>query len=285
MENTTECVTTETSCLTRIRSLYSTFTEAERRIADNMLADSGRMRTMSIAEVAQVSTVGLASVNRFCTKLGYSGFAEMKLALAVELLSPQHKALEPIREGDDVPIIFHKTLQFAIQSLNDTAEMLDARSLTLAAHAIATAHRLEFYAVGGLSGPIAMLAQYRFMMLNIASAAFTEHTQQVISAGLLRDGDAAIGFSHSGESEATTRALAAARNTGATTICITSAAASPLAQAAEIVLLTSAQEHFVWADTVASRMPMLGVIDALYATVALLKREQVPRTDTGPAQP
>jgi DNA-binding MurR/RpiR family transcriptional regulator len=45
------------------------------------------------------------------------------------------------------------------------------------------------------------------------------------------------------------------------------------------VLLTAAQEQFAWTDTVTSRIPMLGVIEALYASVALIKHRQQLNTE------
>jgi DNA-binding MurR/RpiR family transcriptional regulator len=266
-------------CRVRIRSCYSQLTDSEQQVADYVLANSGRVLTLSISEVAQNSGVGLGTVNRFCVRLGYRGYPDFKLALGVELLSPQPSILEPIDTHDPVPTIFEKTLRYAMQSLQDTTTLLDVAALERAAHAVAHARRVEFYAAGGLSAPIAMLAQFRFMNLGIPSAVFTEMTQQTIAAGLLGSEDIAIGLSNSGESEPTARALHTARQSGVLTIGITSVPDSPLVRASDIVLLTAAQEQFAWTDTVTSRIPMLGVIEALYASVALIKHRQQLNTE------
>lgn len=262
-------------CLARIRGLYSQLTRAEQRVADFVLAYSSRVRTMSITDVAHQSDVGLGTVNRFCTRLGYKGHPDFKLALAVELLTPDQYIAEPLRAEDTPATVLQKTLKYGVQSLNDTAQLLDVSAFATAAERLAKASRIEFYAVGGLSGPIAMLAAYRFMTLGIASAAFTEPLQQAIAAGLLPLASVAVLMSNSGTNTHSLEALAAAQQSGALTIAITSAPESPLGKHADLLLQTASQETVMWSDTVTSRSPMLGVVDGLYAAVALFKhREQ-----------
>ena len=76
--------------------------------------------------------------------------------------------------------------------------------------------------------------------------------------------DAAIGISHSGMTVDTVNALAAARNAGAVTICITNYGASPITEKADIKLLTSSTETDFDSETMSSRIAQLAVIDMLY---------------------
>jgi DNA-binding MurR/RpiR family transcriptional regulator len=112
----------------------------------------------------------------------------------------------------------------------------------------------------------------------------------------LKAGDLAIGLSNSGDSEPVARALGAAQAAGATTIAITSAPQSLIAQKADICLLTAAHGAMTgynivdphsgrtwWGDAVTSRIPMLGVIDVLYAMIALLKFRMLPSNPEPPS--
>jgi DNA-binding MurR/RpiR family transcriptional regulator len=122
------------------------------------------------------------------------------------------------------------------------------------------------------------------LTLGIHTTLFSDHAQQVTASELLHPGDLAIGLSNSGDSTPVARALDAARSAGATTIAITSAPQSLIAQKSHICLLTASHGTMAgynivdsgsgqtwWGDAVTSRISMLGVIDVLYAMIALLK--------------
>lgn len=281
-------------CLATIRSMYASLTEAERRVADYILSHRGWVLYLPIAEVARQSGVGLGTVARFCTKLGYSGYPDLKLALAVELLSPEYQQLSPIAINDDPQSVIRKTLQFGIQSLQDTAALLDPAALLQAATRLSNAQRVHVYATNTLSISIGLIAQLRLLTLGIHTTLFSDHAQQVTASELLRPGDLAIGLSNSGDSTPVARALAAAQAAGATTIAITSAPQSLIAQTVDICLLTASHGTMAgynivdpgsgqtwWGDAVTSRISMLGVIDVLYAMIALLKfRDAHPETLT-----
>lgn len=270
-------------CLAMLRGLYPRLTSTERRVADYLLGNPGRVLHLPITDLARACEVGVGTISRLCAKLGYSGYPEMKIALAVELLSPDQNIGGSIHEHDDVATVIRKVIEIGIQSLKDTVALLDPAELDRATTAITRARRAEFYATGGISGPIARIAQHRFLILGIPSTAVTEQEQQVASASLLGPEDVALGLSNSGESLPVARALDQARQSGATTICITNAPESPVARAAAIRLLTANRETWIWSDSVASRIPMLGAIDALYANVALRKyRVRADRASSRP---
>ncbi|NJM09137.1 MurR/RpiR family transcriptional regulator [Candidatus Gracilibacteria bacterium] len=271
-------------CLATIRSMYASLTEAERRVADYILSHRGWVLYLPIAEVARQSGVGLGTVARFCGKLGYSGYPDLKLALAVELLSPEYQQLNPITVTDDPQTVIRKTLQFGVQSLHDTAALLDPDALLQAALRLSNAPRVHVYATNTLSISIGLIAQLRLLTLGIHTTLFSDHAQQVTASELLRSGDIAIGLSNSGDSVPVAHALEAAQAAGATTVAITSAPQSLIAQQADICLLTASHGTMTgynivdadsgqtwWGDAVTSRIPMLSVIDVLYAMIALLK--------------
>ena len=60
-----------------------------------------------------------------------------------------------------------------------------------------------------------------------------------------------------------------AKATGASTICITGNAQSPITQYADVTLLSVAREARI--EAIASRLAQMSIADALYVTVALNK--------------
>jgi RpiR family transcriptional regulator, repressor of rpiB and als operon len=68
----------------------------------------------------------------------------------------------------------------------------------------------------------------------------------------------------------------AARDTGATVVAITNSHQSPLAEAADVTLFTSAHEPAEWAEAPAARLSMLALLEALYAATALAHEANLP---------
>ncbi len=177
-------------CLTRLRGQYAALTEAERRVADYLFAHAGEAVNGSISETARASGVGASTLTRLSTKLGYAGYSEMKIALAVELLNPNYGSPALVREEDGTEAVIRKVLDFGVQSLKDTAAVLDHAAMDRAAELLCGCHRVECYGNGPLTGPLAEIAQHRLLVIGIPCAAFTRG-EQPASASLLAPGDVA----------------------------------------------------------------------------------------------
>jgi len=79
-----------------------------------------------------------------------------------------------------------------------------------------------------------------------------------------------VGISYSGETYEIVEALQTARAAGATTIAITNFSVSPVAGAADQVLLTASQENILRGGAISSRIAQLSIIDTLFIAVALV---------------
>lgn len=258
-------------CLVTLRGLYPALTDAERRVADWILADPNLCLHSSITIVAAASGVGVSTVSRLSAKLGYDSFPDMKIALAVELLNPERSGLETVNADDDAAAVAGKVLRAAARNLEETAVLLDPAALERAAAVITRARRIELYAVGILTGSVVRHAEGRLRLLQIPCAAVTEKWEHGVCAALLGPGDVAIGLSYSGDTEDVANALTVAAANGAATICLTKAPRSLVAEAAQIRLFVASQETGRWGDSIASRLALLGVVEALYASALVLR--------------
>ena len=75
------------ACLAAIRNQYNTLTKTERQIADYILANSSSVVEMSVADLAAASAAAGSAVIRFCKTIGYTGFSQFRITLAMELAS------------------------------------------------------------------------------------------------------------------------------------------------------------------------------------------------------
>jgi DNA-binding MurR/RpiR family transcriptional regulator len=104
---------------------------------------------------------------------------------------------------------------------------------------------------------------------------------QVMSAASLALEDVGIGISHSGMQRHVAEALKLAGSGGATTVALTSFSATPVADAADIVLYTASLGADVAYDSPSVRNAQLAVVDVLYEALLMqgqeLAREKMAR--------
>jgi DNA-binding MurR/RpiR family transcriptional regulator len=131
----------------------------------------------------------------------------------------------------------------------------------------AAARAVDIY---GASSSALVGAELQFCLHRIGVAAWSwkDIHDGLASAATLGTRDVAIGVSHSGQSRETIEVLAEAGSHGATTVALTSFARSPLAELADVVLLTAVQTTPFRPDALSARHPQLVVLDLLYIAVA-----------------
>lgn len=275
-----ESVSGYSPCLATLRGLYPDLPDAEKRVAQRVLEAPDQVLASSITELAREGSVAVSTVTRLCAKLGYSGFPEMKIALAVEIFNPEYEAPQPMREEDGAAELARKVLRLGAQGLLDTAELLDPAELARAAGAVAGAGRVEIYGSGHMTGSVARMAYSRLLVAGVPCALLLDPDLHEASAALLGEGDVVIGFSKSGSRKALVDVLGTANTSGAATIAVTGAPGSALAGEADVALTAASRETWVWGHAAMSVLPMSGVVEALYVCVLQLKhRQRVSRTE------
>jgi DNA-binding MurR/RpiR family transcriptional regulator len=183
----------------------------------------------------------------------------------------------PVQAGDTLGEAAGKVIAADVKALEDTLRVLDLTAFDRAADALLAARRVDIYGSGG--GAVAALElQYKLMRVGVRAVPHTDAEMQVISAILLTSADLAVGISHSGESHDVLHALEIAKEAGARTIAITNHPASPIAQLADVNLCTAAQEALAHGYPLGARVAQVGLIDVLYACLALKRQAEVERS-------
>lgn len=243
-------------------------TAGEKKIGDYVLRYPEEVVKLSITELAEACGVSDATIFRFCRKVGTEGYQDFKIALAKGSVSPDSLVYADVIPEDPLLTMAEKIVKANVKALRDTLKVLDAEALERVLNAILSANRVQIYAIGG-SGVAARELQFKLMQLGINANAFIDSQMQFISASLLTDRDVGIAISHSGTKRHTVEALKLARASGATTICITSHMASPVAEVADIKLYTSAWESLVHDDSPSVRNAQLALIDVIYEGIKI----------------
>ncbi len=259
-----------TSCLARVASAlsYNNLFPAERKIAEYILEHPDEVIGYSVQELADEAKASRATIVRFSRTLGYSGYKEFKLALAAEVRGSVALDHQDVSEADDVMGITRKVFQSDLQAIADSLEVLDRAEMERAVTALEEASRIEFYGVGS-SASTALDAYYRFLRLGLPVNIVNDPYMQAIVSSQLEPGQVAFAISHSGRTEEVIFALSKAKETGATTICLTSNNRGEILQYADIRLVTAARETVFRNQSMASRIAHLSVVDALYVNLAM----------------
>jgi len=248
--------------------MNASFGPAGQRIAEFVTKQPGEVVHMSVSEVAERTSTSEGSVVGFCKSIGATGFQQLKILLAQELVRPVQILHEDLEPQDGAATVMRKIFHSNVQALHDTSSGLDVKAIEQAIAYLKAAERIEIYGIGS-AVPIAEDAQYRMMRIGLNAKAVVDSHMQAISASLAGPKVATLTISHSGSTHETVDATRLAKESGARTICITNFGKSPLQAHADVVLFTMARETMFRTEAMTSRLSQLAIIDVLIACLAL----------------
>ncbi|MEV6234229.1 MurR/RpiR family transcriptional regulator [Saccharopolyspora shandongensis] len=260
----------ESSPLVKIRSLLPGLARAEQRVANIVLADPASIARRSITEVAEAAGTSETTVTRFCKAIGVGGYPDLRIALAADTARTSTRDRElgsDIAPDDDLGQIIEKVGYADAKAVEETAGQLDPAILQRLVDDVAAARRIDVYGVGA-SAFVALDLQQKLHRIGLTCFAWSDTHNALTSAAVLREGDVAIGISHTGATSETVEALREARRRGATTAALTNFARSPITEVADRVLTTAVRETTYRSGAMASRIGQLTVIDCLFIGVA-----------------
>ena len=69
-----------------IESFYPSLSKQEKKVADYILEEKGKISYQSLQEIAKKISVGEATIVRFVKKIGFNGFQDLKINIAKEIV-------------------------------------------------------------------------------------------------------------------------------------------------------------------------------------------------------
>jgi len=260
--------------LVSLRGQVSSLKRAERKVASLVLNNPEKIREMTVAEASTKSAVSEATVIRFCRTLGLKGYQDLKFRLAAELASPPSApSEEEVLIGDSPEDALKKVFSFNIQTLSETMEVLDQKTIGKAVSILEKAQKILVIGVGTSAANV-QDAHNKLFRLGLNSVAQPDAHLQMMEAALLTPHDAVLAISHSGRTRDPVETLAVAKKAGARTIAITSNPRAPITKHAEVVLLTSSRETAFRSEAMASRLAQMSIVDTLYTLIHMRNRKK-----------
>ncbi|MFI1032037.1 MurR/RpiR family transcriptional regulator [Streptomyces sp. NPDC020951] len=256
----------------KVRTLAPTATRSMQRVAETVAGDPAGCAALTVTGLAIRTGTSEATVVRTARLLGYTGYRDLRLALA-GLAAQQQSGRSPalttdIAVDDSLADVVAKLAYDEQQTLADTAAALDTGQLEAAVAAAAGARRIDVYGVGA-SGLVAQDLTQKLLRIGRIAHAHSDTHLAVTTAVQLASGDLAVAITHSGSTRDVVEPLRVAFERGATTVAITGRPQSAVTQYADHVLTTStARESELRPAAMSSRTSQLLVVDCLFVGVA-----------------
>lgn len=267
--------------LDTIDSLYDSLTKTEKKIAKTILSNPQLLNQASLSAIAVDLDVGEATFIRFCRTLGFKGFTDFKMDLAIELAT-QDKSETTLLDTDVTVEDSAQNIALKLQAvinnvITETINLLDFNELEKVVEAFRQAKRIFLFGVGS-SGITAEDAKNKFMRIGLQMDAATNNHFMYMQASLMQKGDVVMGISHSGYSQETTHALGIAHKAGATTIALTHNLRSPITRVADLVLINGHRQGQMQGDSIGTKIAQLFVLDLIYALIVQAEEEKATKT-------
>lgn len=256
------------SVLTHLKTTYNELKPVQKIIADYFLGTDFESLNASIEDIAKKTGTSVASISRFCKKLGYESFQHFKISLSRDLKYEPETVL-PIFSMDDGPdLSIRKVFSEAVSNLQATEGIVDFDSIKKVAEMIVKTKIVYFFGLGG-SGKVGTLGEVWFSHIGYTSRAVIDPYEMIVTAGHADDKCNIIALSHSGSTTPVIEAAEIAKSNNAFVIGITNYRKSPLAGLADAVLLTACPErqvHFAQSNSMVAQSTLLRSLYILAAS-------------------
>ncbi len=275
------------SIIAKIETLSDSFTKTDRRIASYVKKNQKQVVYMSLTELSDVLKVSEGSIIRFCKKVGLAGFYELKISLAISS-GDSSEQLDSVAEfHQDVSRMREAVANRNHQIIRDTNDLISDSAVEASISLILKADSILIVGVGA-SGITANEAFHRFMRIGLKCQFSVDSHLQTMLASSMGKGDLLIAVSQSGSTVEVVKMAQMASKKGAGVIALTGYARSPLASAADQVLLTPTRESPLENVATRSKIAQLHVLDILfvgvYGRMPSMAKESIKRTSEAISQ-
>ncbi|MBV1910690.1 MAG: MurR/RpiR family transcriptional regulator [Kangiellaceae bacterium] len=123
----------------------------EKKLADYILSNSALLRDYSSQQLASAVGVSQSSVVKFCQKLGYKGYPDIKLAINEAVArDPNHSGKNTSKRFSDSDLnnVSDRILKNKLDAIAATIELNEESSFKAAIAAIKNAEKIQIFGVG-----------------------------------------------------------------------------------------------------------------------------------------
>ncbi|GAA0437780.1 MAG: MurR/RpiR family transcriptional regulator [Bacillota bacterium] len=255
------------SILDEIQLKYQTLSKTEKKIADYIIHHSETLLNIHIQELADRINVSIATITRFCKKIGATSFVEFKILLrdAVEETLETHNAVEKVDQ------IYHSVIK-------STNSLTSIQKYETACDWIVSSKAIHIYGLGS-SGLSAQELKLRLARMGFTVDTHTDSHDMIINASILTSEDLVIAISSSGKTQEVIDGVKLAQKNNAKIIAVTNFSKTKLANSSDLILYTSNLKTYQEIGFMNSQLSILLSLDILSMLLLLHKEDAQEKHD------
>ena len=185
--------------LLKIRESYSSFHGNYARIADCILRDPGLLAGGRLSDIAAACGCDNAQIIRFCRKLGFKGFSDMRRSISHDLIPLQTQVdSDSVREKSGFERLLEDFRGDYLQTVNDTVAVCGEKAVLQAVGAIRKARRIMLCGAGA-SGIVCEDLQMKLVHMGYPAFYHGSSAMNRMMSFLLEKNDLLIVVSFRGE--------------------------------------------------------------------------------------
>lgn len=251
------------SCISKIKNCTS-YTITEKKVTEYILAHKEQVIYDTTQMLAEKIHVSPAAIVRLSQKLGYQGFSDLKLDLAMEQNNTEEELFsEQIEIGDSLETIMKKKQSSELAMVKMAYQMVSLQTLQEAIDKLKSAQRIFLFGIGASAICCMDLAQ-KLTRIGYNIVFYQDYHMQLAASANITPQDAALGISSRGCTKEVIAALRHAKEKNAMTIALTQINKSPLHKYADTLIFLPHQEHELRIGAITSRNATLICTDLLY---------------------
>lgn len=218
----------------RIAAMSPSLKPSEQRVVEEITSDIAGAVELTAQQLADQAGIGRATVIRTAQRLGYEGFPQLRVALALEVARLD---VTPADETDDSMLgsVRRNITHFGSRLEQLTSALTEDDIASFVMHLDRADHVLV---VGnGLSAPLSLDLTLRLNTAGRPAEYIPDALGQRIRITQLTDDDACVVISGSGANNATLELLPVAAESGVQTLALTSFSQSALVDSADVAIV------------------------------------------------
>lgn len=235
----------------RIQKFDSLLTDIDRKIMKYLLENKDTILNKTIVDLSSAIHVSPASITRFCKKIDFNSFQEMKFSLGGQ--TPDS------RNPDGTFDIIYNYYQTIIKS---TQQFISEEQTSRIVSQILNSKKVVFCGIGN-SGLLADEFNSRIERMGINSNSITDTHAMLMKTSLLGKNDLLICFSNTGKTKSIIDSAKLAQKNHVPTIAVTNYDDTILTRFANEVVLISSYKYIDDERFVNSQLPGLFFLDLL----------------------
>ena len=258
----------------RIRSIYSTLSKGQKKIANAVLNDYDKVAYLTAAKLGTLVGVSESTVVRFADALGFEGYSQFQRAVQelVRITLTPNQRIEITKQRIGRGDVIDNVMESDINKIKHTLERLDRKAFINAVDSIISARTI--YITGARSSePIARHLSYNLSLIFdnvkfIVPTSSSEVFEQMYSIG---EEDVVIAFSFPRYSSKMINGIKFAKQKNAKVVVFTDSDVSPLVEFADCVLIAQSD----MASFMDSLVAPLSIINAIIIEITARREKEI----------